>query len=272
MGDLLRTSVGVAGRVALVSGAVAGLLGLSLRLASPQDPKPDAATGRACDDELKCPGIWYGSTTCRCRPDGERLCACEQCTGGPGCPCLAVLGKGTGEIRGKVESPWFKRIEGCVLVRDVPGRKFALPRVNPVMDQKNLVYTPHVLPILVGSTVDFPNSDEVRHNVYSTKESATVFNLGTYETGTVKRVAFDKVGVASLLCNVHAEMSAYIVVSQNPYFAMVDKQAGTFTIRHVPAGSYKLAVFHEKVSAEDAEVTVTAGATAEVTLKKLTRK
>ncbi len=256
--------------------AALALAALGLGVARPQEtggaasPK-EAAPGRILDDELRCPAIWYGSTACGCEADACR-CACPGCTGGADCPCLGVLRTGTGTVSGAVKSPWFKRVEGAIFVRDIPDRKFALPRTNPVMDQKNLVYTPHVLPVLVGSSVDFLNSDEVRHNVYSTKDSAKVFNLGTYEAGVVKRTLLDRVGVVSLLCNVHAEMSAHVVVCQNPYFATVDKQAGTFTIRHVPAGTHRLAVFHEKVRAEDVEVTVREGKTVRVEFARFERK
>lgn len=236
--------------------------------ASDQDPGPP----KVAEDELKCVGIWYDSTACACKKSEGKCCACDKCTGGAECPCLEILNKGTGIIKGRVKSPWFKRIEGCVFIREIPAGKFALPRVNPVMDQKNLVFTPHVLPILAGSTVDFPNSDSVRHNVYSARNSAKEFNLGTYAAGETKQVRFETVGVVTLLCNVHAEMNAYVVVCQNPYFARVNKTDGGFEIRHVPPGTYKLGIFHEKVTAEDLEVTVEAGKTVDVELKKFGKR
>ena len=176
----------------------------------------------------------------------------------------------TGTIKGKAKSPWFKRKVGVIFIQEVKGKKFAPPKKNPVMDQRNLVYVPHILPILVGSTVDFPNTDEVRHNVYSTKKSVKTFNLGTYDSSVVKNVTFDKVGVVSLLCNVHAEMNAHIVICQNPYFSMTNKKDGTFEIKNVPPGTYKLGIFHEKVrlKGDGPEVTVVAGKTAEVELSK----
>lgn len=244
--------------------------------AKPAAPDADGTKPKVHDDELRCGGIWYDSTECACKKgdgaDAHACCACEGCTGGPKCPCLAVLNKDTGTVTGTVKSPWFKRIPGVVFVREVRGRKFALPRVHPVMDQKSLVYTPHVLPVMVGSTVDFPNSDEVRHNVFSTKDSPTVFNLGTYEAGLVKTVKFDKLGTVNLLCNVHAEMNAYIVVGATPYFATVDTKTSAFTLRHVPAGTWKLGLFHEKATAEDLEVTVAAGKETKVEFSKLGKK
>ncbi|MBI3077330.1 MAG: hypothetical protein HYY85_10185, partial [Deltaproteobacteria bacterium] len=102
----------------------------------------------------------------------------------------------------------------------------------------------HVLPVLVGTTVDFPNSDKVRHNVFTPSRLADRFNLGTYPTGVVKRVTFRRPGVIPLLCNVHAEMSAYIVVLETPYFAAIGP-GGTFRISDVPGGRYELKTWHE---------------------------
>lgn len=225
--------------------------------------------------ELKCPGIWYDSASCACDKSAEKCCTCEGCTGGEKCPCLNILKEGTCTIKGVIKSPWFAKIESVVYIKEVKDGKFTLPRKNPIIDQKNLVYVPHVMPLLVGSTIDFPNSDTVRHNVYSTRDSATPFNLGAYPVGQIKRQKFEKVGIVSLLCNVHAEMSAFVVVCQNPYFAAVNIQDGTFTIRNVPAGSYKLTLFHEKQELkEDIEVTVKANEAAEITIesKQLCKK
>ncbi len=248
-------------RALIVLAALAG------PFASGQETKP-----KTFDDELKCGGIWYDSASCACKKADGPCCPCEKCTGCADCPCLDILKKDAGTIRGTLKNPWFKRIEGVVFVREVKERKFALPRTNPVMDQKSLVFTPHVMAVLAGSTVDFPNGDSVRHNVYSTKDSCCNFNLGTYPSGETKQVKFEKPGVVKLLCNVHAEMSAFIVVCQNPYFARIDKANGTFEIRSVPAGTYKLAVFHEKTEAEDVEVKVEAGKVAEVEFTKFQKK
>jgi hypothetical protein len=163
-------------------------------------------------------------------------------------------------------------VEGVVYVVDVPGKKFQLPWKHPVQDQKNLIYNPHVQGLLVGSTVDFPNSDNVRHNVYSTPLSTKVFNLGTYPPEEVKHVTFDKPGVVSLRCNVHTEMSAYLVVLQNPYFATTDKKTRQAIIRNVPPGKYKVSFFHEKLQPKELEVTVEARQEAVLEFTGLKRK
>ncbi len=198
---------------------------------------------QAYRDPDLCPGVWYTSEKAE-SPEGES--------------CLAKLQEKTGTIKATIKSPYARRAEGVVYVVQVPGMKFQLPWKNPVEDQKNLIYVPHVQGILVGSTVDFPNSDNVRHNVYSTPDSVTVFNLGTYSPEEVKHVTYDKPGMVSLRCNVHTEMSAYLVVLQNPYFATTDKRARQAVIRNVPPGKYKVSFFHEKLQPKELEVTVEA--------------
>lgn len=128
---------------------------------------------------------------------------------------------------------------------------------------------PHVLPVLVGASVDFPNSDAVRHNVFSPPGSAKIFNLGTYDVGVIKSVVFDAIGETTLLCNVHTEMAAYIVSLQNPYFAVADK-TGAYTIQDVPPGKYTLTSWHERLKPDSKEVVVKEGAnvTVDLELKK----
>ncbi len=172
-----------------------------------------------------------------------------------------------GTIQGKVDSPWVKRRPAVVYLRDVPG-KFSPPKENPVMDQRGLRFIPHVLPVLVGSTVDFPNHDKVRHNVLSPSYSAQQFNLGMYPAGQSKQVTCKRVGVVPVLCNVHTEMSAFILVLPNPYFAVTDKQ-GNFTIKDIPAGTYTLTFWHEKLRSTARKVPVKAGNTIRETFREL---
>lgn len=178
----------------------------------------------------------------------------------------------TGTIKVTINSLHARLAEGVVYVVEVPGKKFQPPGENPVQDQKDLIFVPHVQGILVGSTLDFPNSDSVRHNVYSTPESATVFNLGTYSPEEVKHVTFDKLGVISLRCNVHAEMSAHLVVSPNPYFATTNRRTRQAVIHNVPPGKYKVSFFHERLTPKELEVTVEAGKEAVLEFTGLKRK
>jgi len=130
-----------------------------------------------------------------------------------------------------------------VYIDKIPGKQFTPPSSPVTLDQVNLTFVPHVLPVLVGTKVAFPNSDEIRHNVFS--PGPPRFDLGTYPQKTTKYYVFDKPGVWTMLCNVHAEMSAYVVVAETPYFARTDKD-GKFILKDVPPGKYTVKVWHEK--------------------------
>jgi plastocyanin len=145
--------------------------------------------------------------------------------------------------------------DAVVYVDKIPGKTFTPPATPVILDQVNLRFTPHVLPVLVGTNVAFPNSDPVRHNVFSPTASWK-FNLGTYPRGSTKFRVFDKPGAITLLCNVHAEMSAYVIVTETPYYAVTDKD-GKFAIRNVPPGTYVLKTWHAK--ARPTSMNITAG-------------
>jgi len=175
-----------------------------------------------------------------------------------------------GAIKGAVTAKGLRSLEDVVIfIEKVGENKFEPPKESAILDQKNMVFIPHVMPILVGTKIDFPNNDNVGHNVFSPSE-AKKFNLGTYNMGETKSMVFDKPGVISLLCNVHAEMSAFILALKNPYFAVTDKE-GKFNIpndkamkeakvseqyKDLPAGKYILSTWHEKLKTVTQEVTV----------------
>ena len=182
----------------------------------------------------------------------------------------AKAGEQGGNIKGMVDSPYVSRFPALVYIDHVDG-SFPPPKKNPHMSQKGMVFRPHILPILKGSTVDFTNDDTVDHNVFSPPGSATPFNLGIYGTGVKRTEKFDNLGEVPLLCSVHPEMSAFVIVLQNPYYALTDN-AGAFEIKDVPAGTYQLKVWDEKVKGAPQEVTVAAGKTATVEFKGLTRR
>lgn len=153
-----------------------------------------------------------------------------------------------GTVEGRVTSTSPADLTNAIVfVEDIEGH-FPAPSPRPVMDQRGLRFVPHVLPIVVGATVEFPNSDPLAHNVFSISE-AKRFNLGLYQKGTVRQLRFDQVGVVQLLCNVHLEMSGFIVVLRNPYFARVNPD-GTYRIPGVPAGQHRVRCWRETGAVE----------------------
>jgi len=114
------------------------------------------------------------------------------------------------------------------------------------MLQKDKTFTPHVLAIPVGATVDFPNSDPIFHNVFSNYDGQ-LFDLGLYPPGTSKSVTFTRPGIVRVFCNIHANMSAVIAVLDTPYFDTTKKD-GSFEMRNVAPGEYRVRVFHERAA------------------------
>ncbi|GAX61366.1 plastocyanin [Candidatus Scalindua japonica] len=158
-----------------------------------------------------------------------------------------------------------------VYIEKIGDNKFPAPEEHGVVDQFNLTFVPHVIAIQKGTTIDFPNSDSVRHNVLSPPDCPMQFNLGTYDVGVVKHVTFDKSGEIPLLCNVHAEMSAFVLVLENPYFSLTGKD-GVFKIEDVPPGTYKLSAWHEKLKTITKDVTLKAGKTTSMDFQLKKRK
>lgn len=122
--------------------------------------------------------------------------------------------------------------------------------------QRDASFDPHVLPIAVGTTVRWPNEDEIFHNVFSMSD-AKEFNLGLYNKEKVPAVTFDKVGRVDVFCAIHTKMHCIILVLPNPYFARADAK-GRFTISNVPPGTYKLRAWHERLPSQVKEVVVPA--------------
>lgn len=177
-----------------------------------------------------------------------------------------------GDIKGKVSVQGLKSAGNiAVYVDTIPDKKFEAPKDHVVVDQKKMEFIPHIVVVLQGTTVDFTNSDPVGHNVYWPSISGNkklTHNLGTWPKGEKKSFQFNDLGVAPLLCNVHPEMSGYVVVVGTPYFAVTDKD-GNYEIKNVPAGKYTLKTWSEDGKPITQAVDVTAsGATADLTVKK----
>ena len=178
-----------------------------------------------------------------------------------------ALAASAGTISGQVSGVSGPSV---VYVDAISGKTFPAPAEHPVIDQKGLVYQPHVTAILVGTTVDFLNSDSVAHNVFWTSIGGNKklgHNLGTWPKGEKKSFKFDAPGAVPILCNVHPEMSAYLVVVPTPYFATSD-QAGNYKIENVPDGSYTVIAWHEGAKNQSKPVSVSGDTKADFTLSK----
>lgn len=162
-----------------------------------------------------------------------------------------------GDIKGTVKATGAKDSGNAIIfLEKIEGKTFTPPSEHAIINQKNLTFIPHVLPVLVGTTVDFLNSDDVLHNVFTPDKCADNFNLGTWPKGQVKSFTFKNPGCrAVLLCKVHPEMEGFVVVLETPYFA-VSNVDGSYTIKNVPSGNYTLSIWHEKLKGASVKITV----------------
>jgi len=173
-----------------------------------------------------------------------------------------------GDIVGRVElmeKGGKKATDLSDVVVYVDSAKTKPKPAKEVLTMKSKAFAPHVLAIGAGTTVDFPNEDPILHNVFSVSQEG--FDLGLYKRPKSASRVFDKPGVYTVYCNIHPQMSATVLVLDNPYFAAAAKD-GTFRIPGVPAGEYKLIAFHERAgeSALPVKVAVTGEATANFSL------
>jgi hypothetical protein len=145
------------------------------------------------------------------------------------------------------------RNSGEVVIWLTPRQPMPLPAPpsGAMLVQKNKSFSPHVLAVMQGTEVEFPNRDPFFHNVFSIYQGKP-FDLGLYESGSSKKIKFVRPGVSYIFCNIHPEMSAAVVVLTTPYFAMTGPD-GTFSITHVRPGSYKLQVWYELASESELE-------------------
>jgi plastocyanin len=188
---------------------------------------------------------------------------------------LAILAMTTsiyaGGIKGKVTAHGAKNAGDAVVYIDkIAGKTFSAPKAHAKIDQHNMTFKPRVLPVVAGTTVDFLNSDDVLHNVYSPDKCSGKFNLGSWPKGQTKSYTFKEAGCFStLLCNVHPEMQGSVVVLETPYFAVTSSD-GSYDIKNVPAGTYTVKIWHEKLHGAPQQVTVAASgdATANFDIKR----
>jgi plastocyanin len=194
---------------------------------------------------------------------------------------MIMVGPVEGTVHGKVTFQGKSRLPGMKLsdvVVSIEDFAYSNPSASgkdlaatngAVLSQKDLTFTPHVLPVVAGTEVSFRNDDKVFHNLHS-KSPAYPFNFGQFKSNkAVRKVKFDKPGIVPIDCDVHSEMHAFILVKPNPYFALADEK-GLFSLQHLSAGKYKIQAWHEKFEPVVKEITVTEGqaTTVELNLEK----
>lgn len=204
-----------------------------------------------------------------------------------GAPATLVTAQATGGIRGRLEirkldKPVERRPDvaapGAPGPRDLPDLRRGVvyletaPRSafderepgRAVMDQRNERFVPHVLAVMVGTAVDFPNSDLIYHNVFSLSR-AKRFDLGRYAAGKSKAVRMDRPGVVRVFCDIHSHMSAFVLVFNHPFFDVTDAD-GRFQLPSLPAGTYTLVAWYEGETRITRSVSVPPAGWAEVDL------
>jgi plastocyanin len=171
-------------------------------------------------------------------------------------PAVAELGAPGDRDRGD-------RLKSVVYLDVAPRGAFEQTEPgHTVMDQQHEMFVPHVLAISTGTTVEFPNSDRIYHNVFSLSKAAR-FDLGRYAVGKSKSVRFDRAGIVRVFCDIHSHMNAFILVFSHPFFAATD-EAGRYRIDNVPPGTYNLIAWNEGLASEPKPVTIPDGGLTEI--------
>lgn len=170
-----------------------------------------------------------------------------------------------GTLEGKVSGG-----NSVVYVDAIPGKTFPAPSKSVTVSQRGLAFVPHIVVVQEGTTVDFQNDDSVQHNVFWPSVGGNKkdgHNMGTWPKGDKRSFKFDHAGVVPLLCNVHSEMSGFIVVSPTPYFAQTDS-AGNFKIDNIPDGKYTVFAWHEGSKPQSKSVDVAGTGKVDFTVAK----
>lgn len=132
---------------------------------------------------------------------------------------------------------------GVLVFIDRVEGDFAPPLTRPALSQRERRFAPHVLPVLKGTTIDFPNDDRIFHNVFSLSQNQP-FDLDVYPPGESRSLTFKQPGWVKIYCHIHAQMASHILVLDNPFFALSDER-GRFAIPELADGEYLLRTWHE---------------------------
>ena len=173
-----------------------------------------------------------------------------------------------GPISGKVTLKGLRsNADAVVYIEKIEGKTFPPPKEPVVMVQRGMVFLPKILPVVVGTTVEFLNSDAVPHNVFTPDECADKFDLGYWLTDETRPYTFGEPCAAVMLCKPHPGMIGYVVAVETPYFAVSDGE-GNFTIEDVPDGTYKLTAWHDRLKKQTQDVVVKGATTVDFTLTR----
>jgi len=174
-----------------------------------------------------------------------------------------------GTLSGTATATGQRNSGGAVVYIDtIEGQSFSPPAEPVVMNQKAKAFEPGRLPVLVGTQVEFLNSDPFSHNVFSPDPCPEPFDLGSWPTGESRPFTFSETCVAVILCSVHPEMDAFVIAVPTPYWA-VTAEDGSYRIEDVPDGDYTVVVWHDRFKKDHSETISIAGDTvADFTLKR----
>jgi len=244
----------------------------------------DAKAAASPADSVFCSGLDYQEDTCLCHPDKHsEKCNCNNCNGGPQSQCITKVRNSSGNITGtisvvrtKVKTKGSKSGKDVVVyLKKVADNNFPLSLKKQKMDQKALIFIPHVMAVQKGTTIEFLNNDNDNHNVYFINDkSGTKNDMGTWQPGESRSQAFDQhleirktVGAEGdpdtmiVLCKLHLEMAAYVVLFDNPFFSLTqidgDSQKASYAIKNVPPGKYELSIWHKKLKLKGLTKSVT---------------
>lgn len=164
-----------------------------------------------------------------------------------------------GTIKGSISAKQAKHKKNAVVyIERTSKASYPAPAKGPDVDQINQEFIPFVTPVVKGTTIDFLNSDNTGHNIFT--PDGEKWDAGVFNKGEKYKYTFSKEGVYTLLCKLHPSMIAYVIVLQNPHFAVTGED-GSYHIDNVPAGEYSLKLWHERKNADPQAVTVAEGAT-----------
>jgi plastocyanin len=171
--------------------------------------------------------------------------------------CIAVPAvAGTLSVQANLAS--HEPFAGAVVTVSAAATRAPVAPVSAIVDQINLAFVPDIIVLPVGSTVEFPNSDSVSHQIYSFSPTKR-FQLPLYHGKPYPPVHFDQAGIVTLGCNIHDRMVGYIVVTDAAYFGRTDAR-GTWSVTNVPRGIYHVRIWHpllrDPVASLDRDVTI----------------